>query len=279
MAPSKLSALMDASARPVDVLATALRALAMRDAQRLHHGPETTVIVARRLIQLMVASLALPRGATAAKRALGEVECAGSVLTALGVAPRPAALRAVSKTLILCADHGLNPSSFAARVAASAGADLYACVGAALATASGTRHGGMPARVASLVEEIGRPSRTAQILGERLQRGDDIPGFGHTLYPEGDPRTAPLLEAARNVAPRSRPVAIIEAVVSTMVLAGGQPPTVDVGLAAVAAALGLPRGGATALFAIGRAAGWVAQVMEQREAGHVLRPRARYVGP
>ena len=234
--------------------------------------------VARRLIQLMVASLALKRGAAAAKRALGAGSVARSVLAAFGVRTPSASLRAVETALILSADHGLNPSSFAARVAASVGADLYACVGAALATLSGPRHGGMPAQVESLFDEIAQPSRTARVLGERLQRGDDIPGFGHPLYPGGDPRTAPLIEAARRAAPRSRANALVQSIVDTMRLAGGQQPTLDVGLAAVAAALQLPRGGATALFAIGRSAGWIAQVLEQREAGFVLRPRARYVG-
>lgn len=278
LAPSKLFALVGADAHPVEGLALALPALAMRDPQRIQLRRETTLAVARRLIRLLTASLALPRGATAARHALRAPTVADSVLAAYGVRPRPVARRAVNATLVLCADHGLNPSTFAARVAASAGADLYACVAAALATLSGPRHGGMPERVAALVDEIGRPARTARVLGERLQRGEEVPGFGHTLYPDGDPRCPPLLEVARRVAPRARRTAIVEAIVATNELAGGEPPTLDLGLAAVAGALGLPRGGATSLFAIGRAAGWVSQVMEQREAGYVLRPRARYVG-
>ncbi len=279
VAPGKLAAIIGAHARPIDVLAIAVPAVAVHDAQRLQVRHATTVRVGRRLLRLMAASLALPRGAMAARDALGQASLARTLLNAFRVRPRAAALRAVSTSLVLCADHGLNPSSFAARVAASAGADVYACVSAALATLSGPRHGGMPARVRSLIDDIARPSRTARVLGERLQRGDDIPGFGHTLYPDGDPRFAPLLRVALQAAPRSRAVAIVESLVETMKLTGGQLPTVDMGLAAVAAALGLPHGGATALFAVGRAAGWIAQMFEQRQAGYLLRPRARYVGP
>lgn len=278
VAPNKLAALVGDGAQSIDVMAMVLPALAMADPQRLHLEGDATLMVARRLIRLMAASLALFRGPAAARRALAEPDTVRSIAFAFGLRPRSVSLSAIATSLVLCADHGLNPSSFAARVAASAGADLYACLGAAIATLSGPRHGGMPARVGSLFEEIGRPERTARVVGERLQRGDDIPGFGHPLYPEGDPRAAPLIDVARRVSPRGRGTGIAEALVHTMALAGGQPPTLDVGLAAVSAALGLPRGGATALFAIGRAAGWVAQVLEQREAGFVLRPRARYVG-
>lgn len=279
VAPNKLAALVGEGAGGIDVMAAALPALAMADPQRLHLEAEATSMVARRLIRLLAAAIALFRGPSAARLALAEPDTVRSIASAFGLRPRASTLSAISTSLILCADHGLNPSSFAARIAASAGADVYACIAAGLATLSGPRHGGMPARVASLFAEIGRPERTARVVGERLRRGDDIPGFGHPLYPGGDPRAGPLIEAARRVSPRGRVTSIVEALVQTMELAGGQPPTLDLGLAAVAAALGLPHGGATALFAVGRSAGWVAQVLEQREAKIVLRPRARYVGP
>jgi citrate synthase len=278
VAPERVAALLSSEARPVDVLAAVVPLLAQRDPQRLHRDATASLQVTRRLVRLLSAALALPRDPARAVRALGEPSIVESLMTAFGVAARPAVAAALTSALVLCADHGLNPSSFAARVAASAGADVHACVTGALATLSGPRHGGMPARVASLFDEIGRASRTARVVAQRLERGDVIPGFGHPLYPEGDPRAEPLLRAARRAAPRSRTAAIAEALVETMKLAGGQRPTVDLGLAVLEAALGLPRGAATALFAIGRTAGWVAQTLEQREAGFVLRPRARYVG-
>ena len=277
--PARLCSLNGPEPRIIDVIASAIPVLAMHDSQRLHRGRDATLEVARRLIRYIAAAPALMRGAAAARSALAQPTIARTVLDAFGVPYRRTAERALTETLILCADHGLNPSSFAGRVAASADADLYACVGAALATLSGPRHGGMPARVAFLFEEIGSPAYTARTVSERLRRGDEIPGFGHTLYPDGDPRAMPLLTAACRLAPRRKAVAIAESLVETMKLAGGQPPTLDVGLAAMAAALCLPRGAATALFAIGRSAGWVAQILEQKNAGYVLRPRARYIGP
>ncbi|MFP2912367.1 citrate/2-methylcitrate synthase, partial [Pyxidicoccus sp. 3LFB2] len=95
----------------------------------------------------------------------------------------------------------------------------------------------------------------------------------------GDPRTPPLTEAAQSVRPEAPRVRVARAVLEVMREAGHPPPSVDLGLVMLADALGLPPGSAATLFAVGRAAGWVAHVLEQREQGHLLRPRARYVEP
>jgi citrate synthase len=129
------------------------------------------------------------------------------------------------------------------------------------------------------MQEVGRPERAATVVRERLRRGEAVPGFGHTLYPQGDPRTPPLLEVAWAVRPEPAAVRVVRAVAEAMSKTGHPPPAVDFGLVALSAALGLPPGAATAVFAVGRAAGWVAHVLEQREQGHLLRPRARYVEP
>jgi citrate synthase len=99
------------------------------------------------------------------------------------------------------------------------------------------------------------------------------------MYRDGDPRAPPLLAAARAIAPRHPRVKAIAAVVATMAAAGRDRPNVDLGLAAIAAALALPRGSASGLFALGRSAGWIAHALEQRASAFVLRPRARYIGP
>jgi citrate synthase len=106
------------------------------------------------------------------------------------------------------------------------------------------------------------------------KRGLLPPEFGHPLYPEGDPRTGPLLECARGSgARRARTLlAIVDATTDAR-------PNVDIGLAAVTAALGAPPSAAPGLFAVARTAGWLAHALEQRAAGYLLRPRARYVGP
>jgi citrate synthase len=179
---------------------------------------------------------------------------------------------------VVSADHELNASAFAVRVAASAGADLYACVSAGLAALSGPRHGGSCDRVEALVAEAGSAARADAIVRGRMRRGEEIAGFGHPLYPEGDPRAEVLLETARDLAPRAEALSTVTALVDAMRDAGREPPTVDVGLVAIAAVLGLPPGSAAGLFAVGRAAGWIAHAFEQREAGFLLRPRARYTG-
>ena len=184
-----------------------------------------------------------------------------------------------ARALILCADHELNVSAFAVRVAASAGADLHACVCAGLAALSGPRHGGVVDRIEALASEVGRPERAREVVQERARRGEEIPGFGHPLYPAGDPRAALLLAAASEHAPRSPRLRTIQAIVDAMREAGREPPTLDIGLASTGAALGLPPRISVAMFAVGRAAGWLAHAFEQRSAGFLLRPRARYVGP
>jgi len=180
--------------------------------------------------------------------------------------------------LVLCADHELNASAFASRVAASTGADIYACVSAALSALSGPRHGGAANRVEALVQEIGEPEAARRVVNERASRGDPVEGFGHPLYPGGDPRGQVLLELASALAPRAEGVRTCLALVDAMDRDGRGGVTLDAGLVALAAALGLPAGSAVGVFAVARSAGWIAHAVEQYEAGYLVRPRARYLG-
>jgi citrate synthase len=186
---------------------------------------------------------------------------------------------ALDAALVLCADHELNVSSFGARVAASSGADLYACLSAALASVSGPLHGGACDRVEALVIEAGKPERGRAVVAERARRGETIPGFGHPLYPAGDPRAALLLPMAERLSPKSAQLRTLAAIVKAMKETGRGEATIDCALVGLGYALGASPGWAAGLFALGRAAGWVAHALEQREAGFLLRPRARYVGP
>jgi citrate synthase len=186
-------------------------------------------------------------------------------------------VKAIDAALVLCADHELNVSTFAARVAASAGADVYACLLAALATLSGPEHGGMCDRIEALAAETDHVRRAREVVIARARRGDSVPGFGHPLYPSGDPRGAMLMSLARDLAGDGGRAAVLFALADAARDAGYGEPVSDFGLVTLAAALELAPGGAASLFAIGRSAGWIAHVLEQYEAGFLLRPRARYV--
>jgi citrate synthase len=276
---ASLTALLPGEAPPLTTLAVAVAGLGAADPDRFDAASEPEKARARALIARMAALAGAGIDAGRVKPALAEDEVAGALLVALGVAATGRARLLMGRALILSADHELNASAFAVRVAASAGADLYACVSAGLAALSGPRHGGMAERVAALVNEVGRPERARAVVQERARRGEEVPGFGHPLYPAGDPRGAQLLAAAEEHAPRSPRVRTIAALVAAMREAGREAPTLDVGLAAVGAALGLAPRTNVAMFAVGRAAGWIAHAFEQRAAGFLLRPRARYVGP
>ena len=177
----------------------------------------------------------------------------------------------VRRALVLLADHELNASTFAARVAASTGASLSASVLAGLAALSGPRHGGVAARLAALVEEASREGPEAAVRAY-IARGDPPPGFGQRPYPAGDPRARALLSAFRPDPELLELQAAGEALT-------GQPANIDFALVALTRRLGLQPDAAFALFALGRSVGWIAHAIEQLESGGLIRPRARYVGP
>jgi citrate synthase len=129
-----------------------------------------------------------------------------------------------------------------------------------------------------LLQEVGTPQAARTALTSRLRRGESLAGFGHPFYPAGDPRCAALLRLASTVRPTSPAVALATAVSRVAYEVMGEYPTLDFGLAVLGRALELPPGGAMALFAIGRAMGWIGHAIEQYQQDRIIRPRARYVG-
>ncbi|HZG21996.1 MAG TPA: citrate synthase family protein [Herbaspirillum sp.] len=178
----------------------------------------------------------------------------------------------IRMALVLCADHELNASSFTGRCVASTNASLRAVVIGGLAGLSGGRHGATTGRVEALWDELGT-REVEKKMRARLARGDDLPGFGHSLYPDGDPRATYLLS---RILPRHPQWA---AMIDAGVALTGQKPSVDLALVAVRRHLRLPVGAAFGLFALGRSLGWIAHGLEQREQQHLIRPRAVYTGP
>jgi citrate synthase len=273
-----LAELLPRAAHPLATLALAVPALAAADPGRFAADVGADLARARVLILRMAALLGFAADPSRAAAAASSGSVARAILGGLGARPRPEAEQAVNQALVLLADHELNASAFAVRVAASARADLYACFSVGLSAASGPLHGGACDRVEALLREASRAPSPHAFVKERVRRGEALAGMGHPLYPEGDPRTGPLLSAALSLSPKLHALRTLAGVLSAARDLGVDAPAVDFGLVALALALRLPRGTATSIFVIGRTAGWVAHVLEQREAGFLLRPRARYVG-
>ncbi len=247
----------------------------LADPDRRASGPAIERARAARLIDGMARLLAGTESGDAGR-------LAATLARGFGLRGTTRELAALDQMLVSCADHELNVSTFAVRVTASGGADLYACITAGLCALSGAAHGGMCERIELMAAgaPAGDPRRGAErIVRARLAAGENIPGFGQPLYPHGDPRGSSLLHCAEGLARRARRAQVLFGVVSAMRAMGRHDPTLDLGLCAVSAALGLPLGAAGGIFALGRVAGWVAHVLEQRERPMLLRPRARYVGP
>ena len=290
---AQLARLVPRSARPLDVMPLVIELAALADPQRTDGRPDALIARGRTLIPLLAATLAPELSAATVTRALTAGSVAAVIARALGL--DDAAASTIDVILVVLADHELNASSFTARIAASTAADPYACIAAALATVSGPLHGSASEAVARFADQIGSPENARAAISALRKKGEEPPGFGHPLYPAGDPRTTPLLAIARELiesqspsqrTPTTRRARTLLAVVDDVARAarsaaahrGRQYPSVDVGLAALVAALGASPSAGPGLFAIARSAGWLAHVLEQRAAGYLLRPRARYVG-
>ena len=201
-----------------------------------------------------------------------------------GRTPDSGRVRAVERYMSLTADHGFNASTFTARVIASTGASVGGALSGALAALSGPLHGGAPARVLDMLEEIGDPDRAYGWARERVGRGQVIMGFGHAVYRAGDPRSALLKEAAETIGGElvARSSAIEAHILRA--LRDAKPhativTNVEYYAAIVLHLAGVPQELFTPTFAASRLAGWGAHVLEQAASNKIIRPSARYVGP
>lgn len=263
-------------AAPVEVFQAVLPIAALRDVAAYDLRPAAVAQTGARIVGLLTAAATYPVAPASGRMA--ERLARGWLPKTTSRPRQDRAVRLIDGALILCADHELNASAFTARCVASARATPYQAVIAGLAALQGLRHGGHLARVEAVLDEIGAPADAGAATGAWLKRGDGLPGFGHPLYPEGDPRARALLEMTRLALPRSRELAVAQAIIREAQALVGEHPTIDFALVVAARALGLPRGAALALFALGRTAGWIGHGMEQYQTEPMIRPRARYIG-
>jgi len=216
---------------------------------------------------------------------------AAAYLTMLtGKEPSPERARAVEQYLLLTVDHGFNASTFTARVVASTGADVAACLVAAIGALSGPLHGGAPSRALETLDAIGTPDRIDPWIRRQVLAGDRVMGFGHAVYRTEDPRSRMLREVAQSLADEDEKArGLVDLAVRVErrvveILAELKPgrelhTNVEFYAGVVMALCGLPREMFTPTFAVARVIGWSANVLEQAADPRIIRPSARYVGP
>ena len=192
--------------------------------------------------------------------------------------PAPGLMRALSAALVLLADHELAASTLAARAAASVRADPYAVVGTGLGAMSGALHGGASLGAEMLMAAASGPEDVPRVVAELLRRGEKVPGFGHFVYRGGDPRAILLLDLVRQVAPKSRQLAVADAVFAEVRHKSLPEPNIDFAIATLVRVAGMVRGAGEAIFAVARTAGWIAHALEAYSGPGPLRPRAVYTG-
>ncbi|NMO51734.1 citrate synthase 2 [Actinoplanes sp. TBRC 11911] len=198
--------------------------------------------------------------------------------------PDPRHVAAIDRYWVCAAEHGMNASTFTARVVASTGADVPACLSAAVAALSGPLHGGAPARALGMVEAVERTGDARAYVKKVLDSGRRLMGFGHAIYRAEDPRARILRDAARELGAPRYEVALELEKAALAELRERKPDrvletNVEFWAAIVLDFAQVPSEMLTALFTCARTAGWSAHILEQKRLGKIIRPSAEYVGP
>ena len=198
--------------------------------------------------------------------------------------PDPRHIKAVDAYFVSAAEHGMNASTFTARVIASTGADVAAALSGAVGAISGPLHGGAPSRVLSMIQEVERTGDAEGYVRATLDRGDRLMGFGHRVYRAEDPRARVLRRTARELAAPRYEVAEDLERAALKILAERRPDrvlatNVEFWSAVLLDYAEVPPHMFTPMFSCARTAGWSAHILEQKRTGRLVRPSARYVGP
>src|SRR5215831_4023522 len=273
----------------MDLLRTVTSALGHYDPDAADNSPQANYRKAVRLtaqISSIVATLGrMKNGGNSIEPDPVLGHAANFLYMLTGDRPSGLATRAFDIALILHADHELNASTFAARVAAATLTDIHSAIVAAIGTLKGPLHGGANADVMRLLLEIGRdapPEKVDEAIRGKLARKEKTPGFGHRVYHTEDPRATHLRQMSRDLGQRAGEPQWFEMSQRIEALVKGEKklnPNVDFYSASTYHALGIPIDLFTPIFAVSRISGWTAHVLEQYANNRLIRPRAEYIGP
>jgi citrate synthase len=253
---------------PLDRLMMALAAWPLQDKAAYTQAPKLLQVKGAALLRYSVAAL-LDKDPVS-------VPIHTQIAQAYGVST--AAKNVIRAALVLCADHELNTSAFAARCAASTRAPLHAALLSGIGAFTGPRHGAAPDRAVAWLADIEPSSDIETILSDRLSRGETLPGFGHSVYQGQDPRADCLLRLLIRSEQDHPFVTCLPRLIEIAQDLFGQPPNIDFVLAAVQKTYALPKDAAKTIFCASRMVGWIAHTLEQYASPEKIRPRAAYVG-
>jgi citrate synthase len=283
---SKLLSDLPAKMQPMDALRTACSALAAVDSDLTSNEPDANRRKAVRLtaqFPTIVTAFHRLRGGQKPVTPDPSLSLAGNFLYMLtGKKPHETLTRVMDAALVLHAEHGMNASTFAARVTAATLADMHAAVTAALAALKGPLHGGANQDVMELLLQCGKPEEAEKKVEEMLNTGKKVPGFGHRVYKTFDPRATFLRKMSKQLgeaANNSIWYEMSEKLIPIVKRIKNKDPNVDFFSASAYYTMGIPLDLFTPIFAIARVTGWTAHIMEQHKNNRIIRPTDDYVGP